>query len=67
MAMSKHSETLLHPYARLSRTLRSARVLKVDRESQVHRQTNRLFGRDAASRRKTGRSLAHNELSQKVR
>lgn len=48
--MPEHSETSLHPYARLSSSLWTAGMPQADRESTLHRQARRLPRRHAVAR-----------------
>jgi len=64
--MPEHRKTVVHSYAGLSRSLWSARVFEVNRQSKIHRQEDRLFGRNAVARRKTGCSSFDHQLFEKV-
>lgn len=66
MAMPKHRQTTVHSHAGLSGPFRSVRMLEIDGQSAVHRQTDRLSGCYAVAGRKTGRSFAYHKLFEKV-
>lgn len=64
--MSEHSETVVHTHAGLPGSLRSIRMLEAYRQHTIHRQEDRLLGRDAIAGRTTGRSPLNNQQSKKV-
>lgn len=65
--MSEHRQVVLHPHARVSGSLRSARVSEAHRKPQVHRQTDRLSRRHAVARRATRCSSSYHKLLEEVR
>lgn len=66
MAMPKHRQTIVHSHARLSGPFCAVRMFKIDGQSTVHRQANRLSRCYAVAGRKTGRSFADYKLFEKV-